>query len=237
MYYIETWKLSGDLNMAVDYVLGKSNAPFFRLYTWKEPTLSLGKNQSVEDVDFDFLRENNIKCVRRPTGGRAVLHKYELTYSIVIPNGHELYRLSIISLYKAISQLIVDVLNKLDVPVRLVSRGIRGNTNVCFDAPSWYEIVLDNKKVVGSAQMRTRSFVLQHGSIVLKTIDNVDRCFKNTNQKIVQYGIDQSKNIEINRLRELLYEKFDEKFGLIKFQDVDKILKSAERERKKFCCI
>ncbi|ABR30152.1 ligase [Thermosipho melanesiensis] len=236
MFYIETWDLPGDLNMAIDYILGTLNVPFFRLYTWERPTLSLGKNQSLDDVNFEFLKENDIDCVRRPTGGRAVLHKDEITYSVVIPNGHSLYRLSVLKLYKFLSKLIVDALNNMGLPVKMVGRGLRGNTHICFDAPSWYEIVLNDKKVVGSAQMRTKSFVLQHGSIVLKTTYNVESCFKKLDRKITQYGLDQYKILNELKVRDALYVEFDKVFGLKKFKDLDKVLQEAQKARRRFCC-
>lgn len=238
MYFLETWNVPGDLNMALDYILGNTQKSYLRFYTWKRPTLSLGKNQSINEVNFKYLKENNIDCVRRPTGGRAVLHDKELTYSVIIPSTHPLYRLSVLKLYKEISKVIVDGLNKLDIPAQIVSHGSRGNTHLCFDAPSWYEVVLKGKKIIGSAQMRTRNFVLQHGSIVLKTTSGMEKCFKNINEEIVQYGLDLHKEVELEELKKVLYEEFDKYFGLEDLSEKDDLIKLAENERKRFkCCI
>ncbi|RDI92434.1 biotin/lipoate A/B protein ligase [Thermosipho africanus Ob7] len=238
MFYIETWKIPGDLNMAIDYVLGKSQSSYFRLYTWKNPTLSLGKNQSVDVVNTTYLKENGIDCVKRPTGGRAVLHSKELTYSFIIPNTDPLFRLSVLKLYKEISTIIVEALNNIGIPAEIVSHSSRGNTQLCFDAPSWYEIVLNGKKIIGSAQMRTKSFVLQHGSIVLKTTTGIEKCFKDQSKPIIQYGLDLAKEVDIEELKNSLYKSFSKRFQLKRFENVNEIISLAENERMKFkCCI
>ncbi|MBO8160907.1 MAG: lipoate--protein ligase family protein [Thermosipho sp. (in: Bacteria)] len=236
MKYFETWDLPGDLNMAIDYSLGFLNQPFLRFYTWKVPTLSLGVHQKPKNINFKFLKEIGYECVRRPTGGRAVLHFKELTYSIVIPKWHEFFKLSVLDFYKEISKIIVEGLNSLGFPVSLTERGKKGNTLACFDAPSWYEITLKDRKVVGSAQMRTKDFVLQHGSIILETNNEIKYCFKNYEFDVMQYGLDLHMKIEINKLKESLLQAFSKHFKIEKMENIDEILKLAEKERKRFIC-
>jgi len=166
----ETWNTPGDFNMALDVELGNLSyelkEAILRLYTWETPTLSFGKHQKLEGINWDFVRTLSIFCVRRPTGGRSVLHHKEITYSVLIPKGHDLYNLRILDLYNVISDAIIDFLRNIGMTAKK-DRGKKNNTPFCFRAPSIYEITLDGKKLVGSAQLRTRRFILQHGSIIL----------------------------------------------------------------------
>jgi len=166
----ETWNTPGDFNMALDVELGNLSyelrEPILRLYTWEKPTLSFGKHQKLRDINWSFVRDLSIPCVRRPTGGRSVFHHKEITYSVSIPGEHELYNLKVLELYNVISDAIMDSLKNLGIEVKK-DKGKRDNTPFCFKSPSMYEITLNGKKLVGSAQLRTKKFVLQHGSIIL----------------------------------------------------------------------
>lgn len=170
MIVFETWNTPGDFNMALDVELGNLSyelkEPILRLYTWEKPTLSLGRHQKLWGINWDFVRAFSIPCVRRPTGGRGVFHHREITYSISIPEGHDLYNLKVLELYNVISDVIMDSLRDLGIEVKK-DKGRRDNTPFCFRAPSIYEITLNGRKLVGSAQFRTREFILQHGSIIL----------------------------------------------------------------------
>jgi len=236
MKYFETWDYPGDLNMAIDYVLGSFGESFLRFYTWKVPTLSLGVNQRPKNINFKFIKEIGYECVRRPTGGRAVLHFNELTYSIVIPKTHEYFKLSVLEFYKKISQIIVEGLNRLGFPAKLTERVQNGNTSACFDAPSWYEITLNGYKVVGSAQMRTKDFILQHGSIILETNNEIKYCFKDMKNDVVQYGLDQHMKIDIKKLKNTLFETFNNYFNLEKLNEIEKIIEKAETAKERFVC-
>ncbi|MDK2885555.1 MAG: lipoyl(octanoyl) transferase [Thermosipho sp. (in: thermotogales)] len=236
MKYFETWNYPGDLNMAIDYILGSFGEPFLRFYTWKVPTLSLGVNQRPKNINFRFLKEIGYDCVRRPTGGRAVLHFNELTYSIVIPSTHEFFNLSVLEFYKVISQIIVEGLKRLGFPVELTERGKKGNTSACFDAPSWYEITLNNYKVVGSAQMRTKDFILQHGSIILETNNEIKYCFKDIKTDVIQYGLDQHMKVDLQKLKNTLLETFNNYFNIEKLEKIDEIIEKAKTARERFIC-
>ncbi|SHH29600.1 lipoate--protein ligase family protein [Thermosipho atlanticus] len=236
MKYFETWDFPGDLNMAIDYVLGRFGYPFLRFYTWKVPTLSLGVNQKIENINFKFIKEIGYECVRRPTGGRAVFHFKELTYSVVIPKGHKFFNLSVLEFYKQISLILVEGLNNLGFPVELSERNLKGNTSACFDSPSWYEITLKGYKVVGSAQMRTKEFVLQHGSIILETNNEIKYCFKNIEPEVAQYGLDLHMKINIFKLKDTLLDAFSKYFEIEKLENFDEIIQLAEQEKERFVC-
>lgn len=173
---------SGAQNMAVDEAILDARAegraqPTLRLYRWRPPAVSLGRFQELDErVDVDAIRERGYGLVRRPTGGRAILHSDELTYSVAvketdIPGGEAL-----MSSYRQISGGIEAGLALLGLDACLGDR--RGDTGerskalptICFAKAARCDLVSAGRKVVGSAQARTRGCILQHGSIPF-TID------------------------------------------------------------------
>jgi len=161
-----------DLELMGDVSRGDS-PPILRLYRWSPPAVSLGYFQDQEEVvDLKACREAGIDVVRRPTGGRAVLHDHELTYSIIVPEVHPFINNGgVMDAYRAISRGIVTAFNLLNITASLTPE-IKGQGGLapgsCFDTPSAYEIQVEGKKVVGSAQLRRDGIVLQHGAIIYK---------------------------------------------------------------------
>jgi lipoate-protein ligase A len=179
-----TWRLlitppgPGAWNMAVDEAIleaigdGKVR-PTLRLYAWVPACLSLGYAQPVEDVDLSALQERNWDIVRRPTGGRAILHTDELTYSVIGPSNEPRLAGSLLKSYHVLSSALLDALHILGAqahasPESALLPGASNQGPVCFEVPSNYEITVDGKKLVGSAQARRREGVLQHGSLPLE---------------------------------------------------------------------
>ncbi len=180
----ETWRLildpglPGAHNMARDVelleaVIAGEAPPTVRLYSWTPPCLSLGRHQEDTAADLDFCRRNGIDVVRRPTGGRAVLHDLELTYSVTAPLGRGPLPGKLQDSYRLICAVLVSALRSLGVPaeltggeVNLVLPGPR-TTVPCFEAPAGGEVVVRGRKLVGSAMRSTRGHILQHGSILL----------------------------------------------------------------------
>lgn len=146
--------------------------PTLRLYSWAPPALSLGRFQKTgEVVDVEACRRLGIDIVRRPTGGRAVLHDRELTYSLAIPDRRSLVPAGVVPAYRFISGALLDAFARLGVEAQLSSEKSQGAglaPGSCFDSPSAYELHVRGKKVVGSAQMRREGVLLQHGSILLE---------------------------------------------------------------------
>lgn len=179
---MDKWRLiknksyDGAMNMAIDeamtiaYNEGKSK-PTLRFYTWNPYCLTMGYFQKSDEIDFKACKENNIDVVRRITGGRAVLHENELTYSIITGEDNPLMDKSINLSYRFISEGIVKGLNLYGIEVDKLNKGERiGRDNLsaaCFNAHSSYEICINKKKIVGSAQNRKSGVILQHGSIIL----------------------------------------------------------------------
>jgi lipoate-protein ligase A len=185
-YSRATWRVirsgvaDGATNMAVDEALLRAVArgetrPALRLYAWEPPCLSLGRGQPVDDVDRRAVRAAGYDLVRRPTGGRAILHIDELTYSVVAPQNDPRVQGSIVESYRRLSSGLVRAMELLGMEQIVADRRVEGHGAgasqaegaVCFEVPSDYEITAGGKKLVGSAQMRARGVVLQHGTIPL----------------------------------------------------------------------
>jgi lipoate-protein ligase A len=163
--------------MAVDEAILEATVagnvlPTLRLYAWHPPCLSLGYAQPVADVDREKLAALGWELVRRPTGGRAILHTDELTYGVIGPQGEPRLQGSILESYQRLSRALLAALNLLGLPAQahpLPSGEQNGDSKgpVCFEVPSNYEITMQEKKLVGSAQARKREGVLQHGTLPL----------------------------------------------------------------------
>lgn len=176
-----TWRyfpyqvFTGVENMAIDEAILRSMAqiadpqPVLRFYGWNPAALSLGYAQSYhKEVDETACKAEGIDIVRRPTGGRAVLHQYELTYSVIAPESDPHVSGTIVESYLKISQALLEGFQSLGIPAEMVACGIKEMSSAaCFDAPSWYELVVMGRKLVGSAQVRKEGMLLQHGSILL----------------------------------------------------------------------
>jgi lipoate-protein ligase A len=187
---ISGFDLPGAFNMALDEALLESvvrgGEPVLRFYTWKPATLSLGVNQSVQEIDRAQCTARGFDVVRRITGGRAVLHQHELTYSVIARNSDPRVSGGVIESYRKISAALVAGLRALGADVSLARPGPeviealskarrvrnadqKGESNgaVCFDVASGYELNSGGRKLVGSAQARRGGALLQHGSILL----------------------------------------------------------------------
>ncbi len=179
--YIDSGLNCAAFNMAVDEeLLARAQAgetsPVLRFYSWDPPAISLGKFQKIEtSVDVLACKRLGFDIVKRITGGRAVLHLHELTYSIVAPLDNFLFPPTVLGTYKVIADGLLTGLRNLGIPAEMVSRSGRNAELVkesttapsCFSSPSWYEILVNGKKIVGSAQRRMSRAFLQHGSVLI----------------------------------------------------------------------
>jgi lipoyl(octanoyl) transferase len=182
-YTKTTWRLirspsgQGAWNMAVDEAIleacGRGESlPTLRLYSWEPACLSLGYAQPVNDVDLNALHRHGWDLVRRPTGGRAILHTDELTYAVIGPQHEPRLSGGVLESYQVLSKALLDALHRLSIPAQaqekpVSSPGVDLKGPVCFEVPSNYEITVDDKKLIGSAQARRKGAVLQHGSFPL----------------------------------------------------------------------
>lgn len=160
------------LNMAIDEALllscDEKPQMTLRFYGWARPTLSLGYFQSVHEIDLAECERRGFDWVRRPTGGRAVLHDHELTYSVVAPIA--LLGESVAQSHEKISRALAMGLEKLGLRPEFMRLVAEERSPACFAAPAPVELTIQGKKVIGSAQVRTKRSLLQHGSIPI-TID------------------------------------------------------------------
>lgn len=183
----DTWRLlhtgnrSSAENMAIDEAVliavseGES-PPTLRFYGWDPATLSIGYFQKVKkEVNRDRIRANGLGFVRRPTGGRAVLHDREVTYSVILSEDYPGMPTSVTDSYRVISTGLLEGFRELGLQAEMVPLETEEEkvqyaslgSAACFDSPSNYELVVEGRKVAGSAQTRQRGVILQHGSILL----------------------------------------------------------------------
>ncbi len=202
---------SGADNMKIDSELldksikENSNEPIFRLYGWKPACVSLGRNQKSDFINENFLNSYGIDIVRRLTGGRALLHDDEITYSYVCPASILKNGQNVVESYKEISQILIDKLKKLDI---VLDFGAQKQRNTHFDycmlLSTGADLCYQGKKLIGSAQYRKNGYILQHGSILY----DYDRALieKLFGEKVNPSSITSIKEINPNISKEELIE-------------------------------
>ncbi len=143
--------------------------PTLRFYRWEPPCLSLGYSQPISDVDMSRLAKFGWDIVRRPTGGRAILHTDEMTYSITAPQDEPRVSGGVLESYRRLSTGLLSGLRLLGIEADAGRKAPRNRQSgpVCFEVPSDYEIEFGGRKLLGSAQTRRHGAVLQHGSLPL----------------------------------------------------------------------
>jgi lipoyl(octanoyl) transferase len=177
---IEDGPMDGRLNMAIDRAIltacDRGQVPAtLRLYGWDKPTLSIGYSQNeLRDVDRSQCEIRNIPIVRRFTGGRALLHHLEFTYSLVAPIPHPGFPGNLGGAFRAVSKAVMSSLERAGVSQpEMVGKGQRksslgrNHSPACFSASNHWEITVKDKKLAGSAQRRLSRAFLQHGSILI----------------------------------------------------------------------
>lgn len=197
--FINTGSKNPYYNMAMDeallnFVSRGEIDPVIRFYTWNSATLSIGYFQRLQkEIDIDKVKEKGYGLVRRQTGGRGVLHDKELTYSVIVPESHPNMPSTVTEAYKIISQGLLEGFKNLGfetyfaIPRSKEERDKlkQPRSSVCFDAPSWYELVVEGRKIAGSAQTRQKGVILQHGSILQDIdIDDLFDMFKFKNERL-----------------------------------------------------
>lgn len=164
---------TGKENMQIDSDLldfaikNELKEPIFRLYGWEPACVSLGRNQKDDFLDYELLKSKNIDVVRRLTGGRALLHDNEITYSFICPESFLQNGSHIISSYKEISQILIDKFKKLGIDLDFgTSKPIKTGFDYCMLISTGADLCYKEKKLIGSAQCRSHGYILQHGSIL-----------------------------------------------------------------------
>lgn len=227
--FIDTGGNNGAMNMAIDEALlvtqnKNKTPPIIRVYQFIPPTLSIGYFQSMErEVDIEHCRQLGFDFVRRPTGGRAVLHDRELTYSAIIAYPNEILNMSLLDSFRYLSRGIIRAIEILGGTAYFSSREDNEiNSPSCFAAPTFSDILINRKKVVGSAQMRNSLGLLQHGSILYEVnIPQIFYCLK-MDEKAREKVIASATN-KITSLTEALRKR-------IGYNDIKEALKRGMEE-------
>lgn len=171
---IESSPLSGPENMAIDeaILVSRKNGGVpstLRLYSWRGRTLSFGYFQEIDEHLRSFCNHQDIVLVRRPTGGGLVLHDQEITFSVIFGRA-DLKRLrSVVEYYRIITECFQDSLNSFGLDCQLEERNFKGpsKSSFCFNHPTKYDLLVQGKKICGSAQRRDKEVILQQGSLIL----------------------------------------------------------------------
>lgn len=216
-YFINSGPCSPSYNMAMDEALLDWHSeglipPVIRFYEWNPATLSIGYFQSVEkEIDMEAVKKLGLGFVRRPTGGRGVLHEHELTYSVIVTESYPSMPATITEAYRVISEGLLLGFQHLGLDAYFSVPNTdeqkdnlkKPKSAVCFDTPSWYELVVEGKKVAGSAQTRQKGVILQHGAILLDLDeDKLIQTFKFASDEVrnkVKKSLSQ-KAVSINKI-------------------------------------
>lgn len=163
--------------MAIDEAVFRENQkndvpPTLRLYGWSVPSVSIGYFQDIsKEVDQETCRKYQYDIVRRPTGGKAVFHFNDLTYAVIGKINNQPFTDDVIGTYKVISHCICQGLAKLNIKTKMAEKKRPSIENAletfCFSVPSIHELLVDGKKICGSAQVRSHGSFLQHGSLMI----------------------------------------------------------------------
>jgi lipoate-protein ligase A len=231
--------------MALDELLARrmldeGGMPILRLFRWRPWAVSLGYNQSVADIDSEACHRDGIDVVRRPTGGRAILHAEELTYSVVMQAG----RRSVLGVYNEVSAALVRGIRLFGVEVSLqrsqpnFQEAYRHPSSVpCFTSSARYEIEWSGRKLVGSAQRRfgegEHDVVLQHGSILcgaahrrlgdylaVRDPEVRERVRREMEEKTVDLAEITGRTVDLGHLAECIRRGFASAWG-VEFQEID----------------
>jgi lipoate-protein ligase A len=229
------WRLIEDAggeaarNMALDeaiatHVRSGGSPPTLRLYGWDRPSVTLGAFQRAAEVDATLCADADIPLVRRPTGGRAILHGNELTYSFSAPTCPTLecgaFSHGLFSSYKALSRAFEHAFAALGLPTSTERsrRAAPGHTPLCFESASFGEMTAGRRKIIGSAQRRWPGGLLQQGSIPL-TLDYtaMERVFgpRASGARDLMAGLSEFlPSVSIGDLRQAIVEAFADAFGI-----------------------
>lgn len=238
---IESGFRTGAFNMELDLALAQ-NCPsengYFRVYRWKPYCISLGANQKLEDVNTDLASQNKIDIVKRPTGGRAILHAEELTYSVVVPLSIGLKPKEI---YEKISDILIKAIinydNRLSGMFELENKQpdfrnlLKENSGMlCFASTAKSEVKHQGKKIIGSAQRKIKNVVLQHGSILIgnyhrrlpefinSSYDEKTLLIKEMNKKTIELETILSEKIDYDKLRDIIIDTFFSELNVNNYQ-------------------
>ena len=224
--FIDTGFNDAFTNMAIDEaLLINSNIPILRVYGWNPKAVSIGYNQNVQkEINIDYCKENNIEIVRRLTGGKAVFHDKEITYSFILSEKLNLLSTNINESYKEIANALLIALEKIGIKAEIKKTPERIATPICFNSSNWYELIVNGRKISGSAQRRMDGKILQHGPIL------IDFDY-NENNSI----FDSNNNFDsINNLKQRITSIKNELNKIISYKELSEAIKTGFKENFDF---
>ncbi len=254
--FIDSGACSAAHNMALDEAIATSvrkelSPPVLRIYGWDKTSLSIGAFQKSKDIDLDYCLKKNIPIVRRPTGGRAILHKDEITYSFSTKTLNGIFSKSLFDSYKKICLALSSALTEIGIVPQLKLDRMelkkqnylhRIKNPLCFYSISYGELMINENKIIGSAQKRWPDGLLQQGSIPF-SIDNSEmfRIFKLNHsyekEKKISCLKDFLTDLHYNDLKKSIYNAFEKTFNInfiISSPSQEEISLAKELENKKY---
>ncbi|GBE36770.1 octanoyltransferase LipM [bacterium BMS3Bbin07] len=224
--YIDTGISDASCNMALDEAIAEMALkgrvpPTLRFYGWAEPSVSLGCFQKSEEIDRGYCEYRGIPIVRRPTGGRAILHGREITYSFASRNAVPPFSEGLLSTYGHLSRAFYTALKSLGIDVEIKNRREKGRiltgSALCFQSVSYGELSINKRKAIGSAQKRWKEGFLQQGSIQMKIDPGLmERVFRNADAgkiSLTMTGLtDHLPTLSPDELKEAILNAFEEIF-------------------------
>jgi lipoyl(octanoyl) transferase len=223
-----------------------SSSPTLRLYGWDIPSLSLGHFQKLSDINIAYCKSNGIPIVRRPTGGRAILHDKELTYSFSVRTDNKFFSKGLFDSYKKISEAFILAFKKTGIQAKPQEKREKGRvlakSPICFKTSSFGEITIQNKKIVGSAQKRWIDGLLQQGCIpFLYNEDLLLSIFGQERTSPIKNCMTGLKKLlpDINEddFKKNISESFEETFGVsfvLSHPSQEELLLAGELEFRKY---
>lgn len=231
-HFINSGENKGKFNMDFDQELARECTPneaYFRLYKWKPYCISLGANQNFEEINLTKAERDRIDVVKRPTGGRAILHAEEITYSVILPvsfslSAKEIYQKISLALIKGLS-LYDSILSELELEEEQPNfpQILKQPTGaLCFGSTAKNEVKYKGKKLIGSAQRKMNSVILQHGSILCGSFHRKLADYINANNsdintfrhelenKTIELKAVTGKEVKYNELIDCLVKGFSE---------------------------
>lgn len=214
---------SGQINMNTDSQLLESaiknqeKDPILRFYGWSPKCVSLGRNQKETHINLKYCQDNNIDIVRRPTGGRGLLHDDEVTYSFICSSDFLNTGDSVIKSYKEISSAIITGFKNIDINLEFGgNKKLSSAYEYCMLLSTGADLCYNGQKLIGSAQFRKHNYILQHGSILFNyDAYTIEQIFKeNTDTQSITYINKINNNLTRTDIIESMKQGFKEYFSI-----------------------
>lgn len=227
--FIDTSGNDAYANMAIDEaLLACSNEPVLRVYQWKAPSVTVGYNQrAAKEINLAECRKSKIPVVRRITGGKAVFHDKELTYSFIVPKNTVRMPDEVTASYRIIAKSILSAFQRIGIKAVMKKLPEKFSAPACFSSSNWYEIFAGGRKICGSAQKRMNGKILQHGSLLIDfdyeknalLFCQSSKELENLKKRVTSIKKELNKGINSNALAEALKYGFKKNLKMDFFQD------------------